>query len=73
MANIDIRNHSKEAKAKRVRGLPANQPHEPHAEDVPPHNPCTHKVQVWDLDDSQFGFRNGCGTREAIFGLNVLL
>jgi len=27
----------------------------------------------WDMDDSQFGFRNGFGTREAIFRLNVLL
>jgi len=27
----------------------------------------------WDLDDSQFGFRNAFDTREALFGLNILL
>lgn len=27
----------------------------------------------WHLDDSQFGFRNAFGTREAPFGLNILL
>lgn len=27
----------------------------------------------WDLDNAQFGFRNTFGTREALFGLNILL
>jgi len=31
-----------------------------------------HTKQDVDIGDTQFGFRNGVGTREALFALNVM-